>query len=74
MDLLATIRRTALRSLIPPPRLKLSSTSAGTMVRLSPYQREIADAIPDPEIERDVFDSGADANVCAGSESACAVS
>jgi phage terminase large subunit GpA-like protein len=58
------IRRNALRSLIPPPRLQLSdwieaniklpegvSASPGA-IRLYPYQREIADAISDPEIER----------------------
>ena len=57
-------RARALRSLIPPPRLKLSNwiedkvvlpegTSAlPGRVRLWPYQREIADAISDPMIER----------------------
>ena len=64
MDTLAEIRANALRSLIPPPRLRLSQwiereivlpegTSAlPGRVRLWPYQREIADAISDPEIER----------------------
>jgi len=60
------IRRNALRSLIPPPRLRLrlsewieanivlpEGTSAlPGRVRLWPYQREIADAISDPAIER----------------------
>jgi phage terminase large subunit GpA-like protein len=61
---IADIRTRALRSLIPPPRLRLSQwierelvlpegTSAlPGRVRLWPYQREIADAISDPEIER----------------------
>ena len=64
MSSLATIRARALRSLIPPPRLHLSEwiereivlpegTSAlPGKVRLWPYQREIADAISDPLIER----------------------
>ena len=50
--------------MIPPPRLKLSEWIEGTLrlpsgvsaapgaVRLWPWQREIADAISDPEIER----------------------
>jgi phage terminase large subunit GpA-like protein len=58
------IRHNALRSLIPPPRLRLSewiernirlpegSTALPGPVRLWPYQREIADAIADPAIER----------------------
>ena len=61
---LATIRARALAALIPPPRLHLSQwiereivlpegTSAlPGRVRLWPYQREIADAISDPLIER----------------------
>jgi phage terminase large subunit GpA-like protein len=61
---LATIRRKALRSLIPPPRLRLSQwieqniklpegvSALPGAIRLYPYQREIADAISDPDIER----------------------
>jgi phage terminase large subunit GpA-like protein len=61
---LAAIRRNALRSLIPPPRLHLSQwieqnirlpegvSALPGAIRLYPYQREIADAISDPEIER----------------------
>ncbi|QDY70014.1 phage terminase large subunit family protein [Qingshengfaniella alkalisoli] len=58
------VRRSALRALIPPPRLRLSewieseialpdgvSAQPGP-VRLWPFQREIADAIGDPLIER----------------------
>lgn len=57
-------RRRALRALIPPPRLKLSEWIETHMrlpegvsalpgrVKLWPYQRAIADAISDPEIER----------------------
>ena len=58
------IRRAALRALVPPPRLQLSdwieaeislpdgvSAQPGP-VRLWPFQREIADAIGDPLIER----------------------
>jgi len=63
-DAITLVRRNALRALIPPPRLKLSewieayvrlpdSVSAlPGPIRLYPYQREIADAISDPEIER----------------------
>ena len=62
--LLECIRRRALASLIPPPRLKLSTwieknirlpegvSALPGPVRLWPYQREIADAIGDPAIER----------------------
>ena len=62
--MLATIRTRALRSLIPPPRLALSSwiekniklpegvSALPGPVRLWPYQRGIADAISDPLIER----------------------
>ena len=62
---LADIRRNALRSLIPPPRVPLSEwiehniklpegvSALPGRVRLWPYQREIADAISDPAIERD---------------------
>jgi phage terminase large subunit GpA-like protein len=64
MTTVADIRRTALRSLIPPPRLQLSEWIEGNIrlpegvsalpgaIRLYPYQRQIADAISDPEIER----------------------
>lgn len=64
MTTIAAIRRNALRSLIPPPRLRLSDWIEANIklpegvsalpgaVRLWPYQREIADAISDPEIER----------------------
>jgi phage terminase large subunit GpA-like protein len=64
MNIVATIRRAALRSLIPPPRLQLSEwieknvrlpegvSALPGAIRLYPYQREIADAISDPEIER----------------------
>ena len=64
MTTIADIRRAALRSLIPPPRLKLSKWIEANIklpqgvsalpgaVRLWPYQREIADAISDPLIER----------------------
>jgi phage terminase large subunit GpA-like protein len=58
------VRRRALAALRPPPRLKLSewiersialpdgvSATPGPM-RLWPYQREIADAIGDPAVER----------------------
>ncbi|WP_371055734.1 phage terminase large subunit family protein [Rhodosalinus sp. K401] len=55
---------TALRALIPPPRLRLSEWIEGHVelpegvsaqpgpVRLWPFQREIADAIGDPLVER----------------------
>lgn len=58
------MRGNALSALIPPPRLRLSdwiehnirlpeSVSAlPGAIRLYPYQREIADAISDPEVER----------------------
>ncbi|WAC26273.1 phage terminase large subunit family protein [Ancylobacter sp. SL191] len=57
-------RRTALAQLLPPPRLPLSTwiernvflpddvSAQPGPVRLWPYQREIADAIGDPTIER----------------------
>ncbi|WP_353641379.1 phage terminase large subunit family protein [Mesorhizobium sp. WSM2239] len=57
-------RRRALRALVPPPRLRLSEWIETHMrlpegvsalpgrVSLWPYQREIADAISDPELER----------------------
>jgi hypothetical protein len=62
--LVSEIRVRALGSLIPPPRLTLSTwiehelrlpegvSALPGPVRLWPYQREIADAISDPEIER----------------------
>jgi phage terminase large subunit GpA-like protein len=60
----ADVRARALASLIPPPRLMLSTwierelvlpegvSALPGAVRLWPWQREIADAISDPEIER----------------------
>lgn len=64
MATIETIRREALRALLPSPRLRLSdwierevqlpegvSAQPGP-VRLWPFQREIADAIGDPLIER----------------------
>lgn len=64
MPTIDEIRASALRALIPPPRLRLSewiereiclpdgvSAQPGP-VRLWPFQREIADAIGDPLIER----------------------
>ena len=64
MTTIDDIRRAALRGLIPPPRLRLSewieshialpegvSAQPGP-VRLWPFQREIADAIGDPLVER----------------------
>jgi phage terminase large subunit GpA-like protein len=62
--LLAEIRSRVLASLIPPPRLRLSEwiesqlrlpegvSAPSGPVRLWPYQRETANAISDPEIER----------------------
>jgi phage terminase large subunit GpA-like protein len=64
MTTLADVRRRALLALMPPPRLRLSEwveselilpegvSSAPGRVRLWPYQRDIADAISDPLIER----------------------
>src|SRR5215831_10874597 len=58
------VRARALRPLIPPPRLRLSDwieheirlpegvSALPGPVRLWPFQRGIADAISDPEIER----------------------
>ena len=58
------LRAAALRSLIPPPRLKLSEWIESNLrlpegvsalpgaIRLYPYQRGIADAISDPLIEK----------------------
>ena len=62
--MIAQVRARALHALIPPPRLALSTWIEANIrlpegvsaqpgpVRLWPYQREIADAISDPEIER----------------------
>src|SRR5258706_2549862 len=64
MTPLADVRRRALRALTPPPRLLLSEWLEGNVrlpegvsalpgpLRLWPYQREIADAIGDPTVER----------------------
>lgn len=64
MPTIEEIRATALRALMPPPRLRLSEwierevilpegvSSLPGPVRLWPFQREIADAIGDPMIER----------------------
>ena len=64
MTTLAAVRRAALRSLIPPPRLALSDRIERELrlpadvsalpgpVRLYAYQRGIADAISDAAIER----------------------
>lgn len=64
MATIETIRAEALRALIPPPRLRLSDWIEGHVqlpegvsaqpgpVRLWPFQREIADAIGDPLLER----------------------
>jgi phage terminase large subunit GpA-like protein len=61
---LTAVRRAALRSLIPPPKLRLSEWIEASIVlpsdvsalpgrvRLWPYMREICDAISNPEIER----------------------
>lgn len=64
MTRIETIRREALRALLPPPKLRLSEwierevhlpegvSSQPGQVRLWPFQRDIADAIGDPLIER----------------------
>jgi phage terminase large subunit GpA-like protein len=64
IDALAETRRRALRAMMPPPRQRLSEWIETHMrlpegvsalpgrVTLWPYQREIADAISDPELER----------------------
>lgn len=64
MATIEDVRRTALRALLPPPRLRLSDwierelvlpagvSSLPGPVRLWPFQREIADAIGDPLVER----------------------
>ena len=63
-ETLASIRRKALATLVPPPRLRLSDwierhvmlpsdvSALPGPVQLWPFQREIADAIGDPAIER----------------------
>lgn len=63
-DTLAAVRRRALRSLVPPPKIdlpdwleetiRLPDTVSATpgRLRLWPFQRGIADAISDPETER----------------------
>lgn len=63
-EALIETRRRALRAMVPPPRLRLSEWMETHMrlpegvsalpgrVTLWPYQREIADAISDPELER----------------------
>jgi phage terminase large subunit GpA-like protein len=65
MVTLASIRRRTLALLVLPPRLRLSEWIEQTIrlpegvsalpgpVRLWPYQRGIADAISDPDIERE---------------------
>ncbi len=64
MPTIEDIQRGALRALVPPPRLRLSDWIEGHItlpeglsaqpgpVRLWPFQREIADAIGDPLVER----------------------
>lgn len=64
MATIEAVKASALRALIPPPRLRLSDWIESNMtlpegvsaqpgpVQLWPFQREIADAIGDPEIER----------------------
>ena len=61
---IADVRRRALASLLPPPRLPLSSwieanvvlpsgtTAVPGPMRMWPYQRAIADSIADPAVER----------------------
>ncbi|WP_367714504.1 phage terminase large subunit family protein [Nitratireductor sp. GISD-1A_MAKvit] len=63
-ETLSRIRRRALAALVPPPKLRLSDwieqnvhlpdgvSALPGAVRLWPFQREIADAIGDPAIER----------------------
>lgn len=64
MAMIESMRAEALRALLPPPRLRLSEwierevylpegvSAQPGQVRLWPFQREIADAIGDPLIER----------------------
>ena len=64
METIDRVAAEALRALIPPPRLQLSewieshvtlpegvSAQPGP-VKLWPFQREIADAVGDPDLER----------------------
>lgn len=63
-EVLAGVRRNAMRALIPPPRLSLSEwierevrlpedvSSLPGSIRLYPFQRGIADAMSDPKVER----------------------
>ena len=63
-DAMERVRAKALKALMPPPRLTLSDwietnvwlpdgvSSVPGLVQLWPFQREIADAIGDPLIER----------------------
>ncbi len=63
-ETLATVRRNALRALMPPPRLSLSAwiekeirlpadvSALPGPIRLYPFQHGIADAMSDPAIER----------------------
>lgn len=63
-ELLRELRRSALAGLVPPPRMALSTwienylhlpedvSATPGRVRLWPYQREIADAIWEPAVER----------------------
>jgi hypothetical protein len=71
-SILLKIRKSALSTLVPPPRLELSEwieqsirLPEGTSalpgpVRLWPWQREIADAIGDPAVERGDLAEGRD--------------
>lgn len=64
MPTIEQVARNARRALVPPPRLRLSDWIEGNVVlpegvsaqpgkvKLWPFQREIADAIGDPDIER----------------------
>lgn len=64
MPTIEQVAQNALRALIPPPRLRLSEWIEGHVilpegvsaqpgpVQLWPFQREIADAIGDPDLER----------------------
>ncbi|WP_065383231.1 phage terminase large subunit family protein [Hyphomonas sp. ND6WE1B] len=63
-DTLQAVRRRALRALVPPPRISLPDWLESTLrlpdtvsatpgrLRLWPFQRGIAEAVSDPEIER----------------------
>ena len=64
LDRIEELRREALLNLLPPPKLRLSEwiekeivlppgvTATPGPVRLHPYQRELADAMADPLVER----------------------